>query len=679
MIRFVKMLSVSLGYDDPARRISTTWPNGLAVGIAVVLLGFGSAACTSPTLDCADCADVVNAKFDGLQEQAQKAGGDAVRIMPDAETILEIDEGSPIVGTRVVIPAGALPDTVLAAALVAEPADDTFANPDTATVLLGPVASIYIVDLEKDVRLTKLLASARVTVPLYPPVAAASGWRVSESTDNEEGTALWLDEGEESWQPLDEPESDTEGGTVTGDTEELGLFAAGSGAEGEIGGDEAPAPGSLPELIVVDWDETLYQHHVVAYDVATGEKRILGRLGDLNSWSKQTMVDPTSGYLYAFGIPFGGGNDRKLYAFDLTSGTLSHSVSSTDDVLVGFYKEQTIVSRWSGSQQEVRKMNPATGSSQLMGAFGTLQGWNRGAIIDDEAGYAYALGRPGSDQPWRIYAFDLVEEAFAYSVAIGDGQILVGFDKNKNLIGSRWNGSEQQLWRLDVETGAKTLLGTLGDLWMWSDQAIVDPSANYVFAFGYPINSDSTNYKLYVFDLVKGSMAYTLPSRPYAIAGWAVEGIFDGDRSDEVDDRHLQAERYPELLTAASWVFTTDDWVFTGGIYTHWEERLYFWDNGQGAIHVRHESEKGEPCVENSAEHATSTGALRITDLALGIIVDEVTYTYWDYLDEESGCDEYSDSELDTFLGFGQWSVVGSSLFLGQDIHEKEFRAVMEE
>ena len=68
---------------------------------------------------------------------------------------------------------------------------------------------------------------------------------------------------------------------------------------------------------------------MVAVDVTTGAETALGTVGDLRSWSGQSVVNPTNDTMLFWGS---NGIDNKVYEMDLSTGMALSSWTVTSPI-----------------------------------------------------------------------------------------------------------------------------------------------------------------------------------------------------------------------------------------------------------------------------------------------------------------------------------------------------------
>lgn len=130
-----------------------------SVGFVIMLGACGDVVPVQPNSQ----TPAADAAFDALADEAAQNDGATARMAATGEIALSIDAG-PLKGTRVVVPAGALPETVKDAALsvthLAKP--NVAASDDEAA---GPGAEIVLVVLDGSPTEVELLKPASVTLP----------------------------------------------------------------------------------------------------------------------------------------------------------------------------------------------------------------------------------------------------------------------------------------------------------------------------------------------------------------------------------------------------------------------------------------------------------------------------------------------------------------------------------
>ncbi len=282
-----------------------------------------------------------------------------------------------------------------------------------------------------------------------------------------------------------------------------------------------PTPG---RLIAAAWNGEAQD--VIELDPAAGAPTVLGALGDLYTWNSQMAISPDGHFLYAIGM--NNSDAGRFYQMDLFSGDLLNTVSvdasTATAVLAGFDASQRLIAlRWNGAQEDVGVLDTGSGSVDVIGQLGDLETWNFQAVISRDGSALYALGRSGGTG--RLYEFSLDGGGFEGTVSVG-GHVdaaLAGFDSEGRLIGTLWNGEQEDVLVIDPSTGQVAVLGQFEGLYYYNKQVTVDPSSDIIYAFGSPVSAEN-NEQLYMFDLSRevASGNLSLGNGPI---GWRIAGF----------------------------------------------------------------------------------------------------------------------------------------------------------
>jgi hypothetical protein len=102
------------------------------------------------------------------------------------------------------------------------------------------------------------------------------------------------------------------------------------------------------------------------------------------------------------------------------------------------------------------------------------------------------------------------------------------------LVCSRWDGTAQNVYAVDPDTGAQTHLGVLGDLSLWASQLVLDPWSERAFALGYASDADhdAGRVTLYTLGLQTGGFEQVRVGDLTLLAGVTSDGLVVAARSD---------------------------------------------------------------------------------------------------------------------------------------------------
>ncbi|MCB9653126.1 MAG: hypothetical protein H6729_03195 [Deltaproteobacteria bacterium] len=172
--------------------------------------------------------------------------------------------------------------------------------------------------------------------------------------------------------------------------------------------------------------------------------------------------------------------------------------------------------RWNPgtNQEEYYWIDTTDGSTTAKGIVGDLFVWSGKAIIDQDEQRIYVPGFArdveavdGGGRTSKLYTLDMYSgdlldarpldlKAVNISSSVVDGKFL----------GFRWNALDtvEEMVHVDITTGETTLLGTVGDLRVWSGESIIDEEAGVVYVIGSP--GGGAAEKIYSLDLTSGAL-----------------------------------------------------------------------------------------------------------------------------------------------------------------------------
>lgn len=143
-------------------------------------------------------------------------------------------------------------------------------------------------------------------------------------------------------------------------------------------------------------------------DPKTGVQTYVGEFDGLTSWSAQLLYDDGKRTAYALG---NSGNFDTYYVFSLNLDTGKKTrayIGSVESglinyVLGGFTQDRRLVGAyWDGSLEDVIVIEPATGTTTIVGNFGSLMTWSNQLVYGGVRGTAVAYGRDHSGTA-RLY------------------------------------------------------------------------------------------------------------------------------------------------------------------------------------------------------------------------------------------------------------------------------------
>lgn len=260
-------------------------------------------------------------------------------------------------------------------------------------------------------------------------------------------------------------------------------------------------------------------------DLVTGQSQTLGTVGDMKVWEWKggAAFDAPNSLIYVVASPDDAESVWKIYTLNAATGALvadvaiqgkhpaSLKVSSSGEVL-GL--------SWNGSQEELSVIDPATGAVTVRGTVGGFAVWSNESAIDNAHDRLYVIGtdEPGFDPmagpdpnaPWSVFTLDSLTGALLDTKPLSppeSGLTGVVTTSAGDLVGFRWNGSQEELVRIDPATGAISVLGTVGDLTLWSGYTAINPTTNDIYVFG---DDPASTSKLYTINAITGDLLYDL-------------------------------------------------------------------------------------------------------------------------------------------------------------------------
>lgn len=246
-------------------------------------------------------------------------------------------------------------------------------------------------------------------------------------------------------------------------------------------------------------------------DVHTGDKVTIGTVGDLETWTSNTLaVDYEQGLLYVLGFH---GMTQKIYTLDTATGALVNDVgvmgSSLAYVGLNVIADHSIIAySWNDAmmKEEMTRIDPTTGATEVIGTVGDLMWWSNEAVYAPGSNTAYVLGAPDMAPGQNIYSLDATTGQLIGQHALSLSQIS-GLVVNSagEVLGFRWNGSTEDMVRIDPSTGLVTVIGQVGDLEMWSNSAAINRTTDVVHVLGKNAADAS---KLYSLDAHTGALLY---------------------------------------------------------------------------------------------------------------------------------------------------------------------------
>jgi outer membrane protein assembly factor BamB len=175
-------------------------------------------------------------------------------------------------------------------------------------------------------------------------------------------------------------------------------------------------------LLAFSWNAATTKEEMTRIDTGTGACTVVGTVGDLQWWSDETAYDATSDAMHVFGMPSAEG-PLTLYTLDATTGALRGQspvtaggapVASLGGVVVDS-AGQLLGFRWNGAQEEMLRVDSATGVGSVAGTVGDLETWSNIARIDLTSDTVYVLGQTATGAS-ALYALDATTGTLDYSI-----------------------------------------------------------------------------------------------------------------------------------------------------------------------------------------------------------------------------------------------------------------------
>jgi hypothetical protein len=165
---------------------------------------------------------------------------------------------------------------------------------------------------------------------------------------------------------------------------------------------------------------------------------------------------------------------------------------------------------WDGvsSSEKMFSLDPTTGIAVEVGVVGDLQSWQTETTYSSTTDEVYVAGITAADEH-KLYVMNGTTGALVRSVPFTLSgmpvQSPLGLATNSagDLIGYRWNGTAEQMLRIDPMTGVTIEIGLVGDLQFWSTVADVNVTNDRAYVIG--TNAANEN-KLYTLDTQTGAL-----------------------------------------------------------------------------------------------------------------------------------------------------------------------------
>ena len=249
-------------------------------------------------------------------------------------------------------------------------------------------------------------------------------------------------------------------------------------------------------LLAAYW--TGSEERVVFVDPKTGASTFAGNLCDLYLWEGQFTYDEARGLAYAVGRNRAG--QTGLYRLSLEIEVCTGIVLSNAELDGGGFHDtfagvspngRIVAAHWDGKVEAVVLIDPFTGVSTFVGNMGDLYLWQGQFTYDDARNTAYAIGqdRAGATHLYSLSLSTGVSSQVDVDPAEADGgtigyYIFGGTTPDGHIVAAYWNGLVEQTVLIDPATGRSSLVGHLGDLYMWQGQLLYGKHTGVVYAIG---------------------------------------------------------------------------------------------------------------------------------------------------------------------------------------------------
>lgn len=271
-------------------------------------------------------------------------------------------------------------------------------------------------------------------------------------------------------------------------------------------------PVGVGSLAAFSWNGSAEEYWWL--NVHNGNKKLVGTVGDMKSWAMNTLVnDHSQDRIYI--VAFDAAQTQKLYSLHAKTGALvaDPPITGTSAALLGLMVTSagTLVGfAWDDAAmlEKMYSIDPATGVVSTLGVVGDLQAWQTETTYSALTDEIYVAGID-SNNTHKLYVMNTQSGTFVRSVPFTQNgspiQDVLGLATNSagHLIAYRWNGSAEQMLRIDPLTGVATELGIVGDLQFWSSTADINVTNDRAYVIG--INAANEN-KLYTLDTMTGAL-----------------------------------------------------------------------------------------------------------------------------------------------------------------------------
>jgi len=279
---------------------------------------------------------------------------------------------------------------------------------------------------------------------------------------------------------------------------------------------ELAAGGKVPvgvgSLAAFSWNGSAEEYWWL--NVHNGNKKLVGTVGDMQSWAMNTLVnDHQQDRVYI--VAFDAAQTQKVYSLHAKTGALlaDPPITGTSAALLGlvFTSAGMLVGfAWDGAAMVERmySIDSNTGAATTLGIVGDLQYWQTETTYSPLTNEIYVAGI-APDNTHKLYVMDGQTGALVRSLPFTSNGApitdVLGLATNSlgHLIAYRWNGSAEQMLRIDTTTGVATELGLVGDLQTWATTADINITNDRAHVVGINAAMES---KLYTLDTITGAL-----------------------------------------------------------------------------------------------------------------------------------------------------------------------------
>lgn len=169
--------------------------------------------------------------------------------------------------------------------------------------------------------------------------------------------------------------------------------------------------------------------------------------------------------------------------------------------------------KWNGTTEDYYWIDMVTGETRVVGTVGDLMWWSQDSTAADSDSHTVYVAGSNEAGESKLYTLDTLSGELVSEVVVDIGSLQlplalsVSLD-GQSVLGFRWNGATEDYVAIDSATGAISVLGTVGDLEMWSTETALDRAAGRMYVIG--TNHGGTT-KLYVLDAGTGDLLSDVP------------------------------------------------------------------------------------------------------------------------------------------------------------------------